>query len=57
MQCYYRKSLELTENMSSDAHNMVENASQFSEQNPDVLRSERDVDVEEFLHGQTGNNG
>ena len=57
MRCYYRKSLELTENMSSDAHNMVENASQFSEQNSDVLCSERDVDVEEFLHGQTGNNG
>ena len=57
MRCYYRKSLELTENMSSDAHNMVENASQFSEQNSDVLRSERDVDVEEFLHGQTRNNG
>ena len=41
--------------MRSDAHDVVENTSQLPEQNSDVLGPERDVDVEELLHGQTRN--
>ena len=41
--------------MSSDAHNVVENTGQFTKQNSDVFGSQRDVDIEEFLHGQTRN--
>ena len=38
--------------MSSDAHDVVENTGQFSKQNSDILGSQGDVNVEEFLHGQ-----
>ena len=45
----------LTKDVSSNPHDVVENAGQLTEQNSDVFGSQRDVNIEEFLHGQTRN--
>ena len=45
----------LTKDVCSNPHDVVENAGQLTKQNSDVFGSQRDVNVEEFLHGQTKN--
>ena len=42
--------------MCSDTHDVVENTGELSKQNSDIFGSQRDINVEEFLHGQTKEN-
>merc|ERR1719150_3148652 len=40
------------EDVGADTHDVVQDAGQLSEQHPDVLGPQRDVDIEELLHGE-----
>ena len=46
----------LTKDVSSNPHDVVENAGELTKQNSDIFGSQRDVNVQEFLHGQTEEN-